>query len=63
MGAIDWLLLGLIALAAAFALRRTLRSKGSCSCGGNCAGCGGNCAACGQSCPSCGKKQQKGKKP
>ena len=63
MGAIDWLLLGLIVLAAAFALRRTLRSKGSCSCGGNCAGCGGNCAACGQSCPSCGKKQQKGKKP
>ena len=54
MGAIDWLLLGLIALAAAFALRKTLRSKGSCSCGGNCAGCGSNCASCGQSC-TCGK--------
>ena len=48
MGAIDWLLLGLIALAAAFALRKTLRSKGSC------AGCSGNCTACGQSC-TCGK--------
>ena len=62
MGAIDWLLLGLIVLAAAFALRRTLRSRGSCGCGGNCAGCGGNCAACGQSCPS-RKEQQKGKMP
>ncbi len=47
MGAIDWLLLGLILLAAAFALRKMIRSKGSCSCG-----C--NCASCGQSC-TCGK--------
>ena len=62
MGAIDWLLLGLIALAAAFALRKTLRSKGSCSCGGSSSGCSGNCAACGQSCTS-RKAQQKGKKP
>jgi hypothetical protein len=63
MGAIDWLLLGLIVLAAAFALRKTLRSKGSCSCGGNCAGCGGNCAACGQSCLSCGQRQSDKKPP
>jgi hypothetical protein len=55
MGAIDWLLLGLIVLAAAFALRRTLRSRGSCS-------CGGNCASCGQSCTS-RQEQQKGKRP
>ena len=63
MGAIDWLLLGLIVLAAAFALRKTLRSKGSCSCGGSCAGCGGNCAGCGQSCPSCGQRQSDKKPP
>ena len=63
MGAIDWVLLGLIALAAAFALRKTLRSKGSCSCGGSCSGCSGNCAACGQSCPSCGQRQSDKKPP
>ena len=54
MGILDWVLLGVILLAAAFALRKMIRSKGSCSCGGSCSGCSGNCAACGQSC-TCGK--------
>ena len=50
MGILDWVLLGVILLAAAFALRKMIRSKGSCSC----SGCSGNCASCGQSC-TCGK--------
>ncbi|MBQ6274903.1 MAG: FeoB-associated Cys-rich membrane protein [Oscillospiraceae bacterium] len=61
MGIFDWLLLGLILLAAAFALRRTLRSKGSCSCGGSCSGCSGNCASCGGNCASCGQSCTCGK--
>ena len=35
----DILLLALLALALILALRRTLRTRGSCSCGGNCAHC------------------------
>ena len=56
----DILLLALIALALAFALRKTLKNRGSCSCGGNCSGCGGNCSKCGC---SCDKKKGPGSGP
>lgn len=48
MSAMDWLLLGIVAVCAFFAWRtwrRSLKSGGCCSagCTGNCARCGGNC--------------------
>ena len=43
MGLLDYSLLALIALAALLALVRLIRSRGSCSCGGSCAGCSMNC--------------------
>lgn len=52
MGALDWLLLAAVGLAAAQAWRvwrRALKS-GGCACGG---GYGGDCARC----PGCGKKK------
>ena len=48
MNYIDWILLAALAVVLFFALRKTVRRKGSCSCGS--AGCSGNCSAC-----SCGK--------
>ncbi len=53
MNIIDWILLAALAVILFFALRKTARSKGSCSCGKS--GCSGNCAACGcgrADCPS-----------
>ena len=48
MNLIDWILLAVLAVILFFALRKTIRSKGSCNCAGG--GCSGSCAAC-----SCGK--------
>ena len=48
MNAVDLILLAALAVIVFFALRKTLRSKGSCNCGSG--GCSGNCASCG-----CGK--------
>ncbi len=48
MNAVDLILLAALAVILFFALRRTIRSKGSCHCAGG--ACGGNCGAC-----SCGK--------
>ncbi len=57
MGPLDFVLLALILLAAGFALRKVIRSKGSCGCGGSCAHCSGNCAACGTR-GACEKKKE-----
>ncbi len=60
MNAIDWILLAALAVILFFALRKTVRSKGICSCGS--AGCSGNCAACSCGKPDCpSKKQEKTK--
>ena len=60
MNLIDWVLLAILAVILFFALRKTVRSKGSCSCGS--AGCSGNCAACSCGKPDCpSKKQEKTK--
>ena len=50
MNTIDVILIAALALILFFAIRRAVRSRGSCSCG--CSSCGGNCAACGADCPS-----------
>lgn len=53
MNAMDWILLAVLAVIVFFALRKSIRGKGSCSCG--CGSCSGNCASCGcgkQDCPS-----------
>ena len=53
MNLIDIALLAVLAVIVFFALRKTIRSKGSCNCGST--GCSGNCASCGGSCgrPDC----------
>lgn len=48
MNLVDIALLAVLAVVVFFALRKTLRSKGRCSCGSS--GCSGNCGSCG-----CGK--------
>ena len=45
MGILDWLLLALVALAAAAAVR-VWRKSGSCGCGNDCAHCSGVCSEC-----------------
>ena len=55
MNLIDWILLAVLAVILFFALRKTIRSKGSCNCAGG--GCSGSCAAC-----SCGKPDCPSKK-
>lgn len=53
MHLIDIALLAVLAVIVFFALRKTIRSKGSCNCGSS--SCSGNCASCGGSCgrPDC----------
>jgi len=53
MNLIDIALLAVLAVIVFFALRKAIRSKGSCNCGSS--GCSGNCAACNGSCgrPNC----------
>lgn len=51
MSWIDILLLALIGLILVLALRKVIRSRGSCSCGGSCSNCSGNCTGCGADCP------------
>ena len=53
MNLIDIALLAVLAAVVFFALRKTIRSRGSCNCGGS--GCSGNCASCSGSCgrPDC----------
>lgn len=55
MNAVDLILLAALAVIVFFALRKTIRSKGSCNCAGG--GCSGSCAAC-----SCGKPDCPSKK-
>ena len=63
MNVIDLILLAVLAVIVFFALRKTIRSKGSCNCGcSGSGGCSGNCASCGcgkADCPS--HKQEKTK--
>ena len=55
----DILILAAVALLLFLALRRVIRSRGSCSCGGSCAACGGNCSRCSRDCSAKGKNVKK----
>ena len=48
MNGIDILLLAALAVIVFFAVRHSVRTKGSCGC----SSCSGNCAACSADCPS-----------
>ena len=58
MNLVDYILIALIGLILFLAVRKAIRSRGSCSCGGSGSACSGNCAACGLECPSCKKKNR-----
>ena len=53
MNLVDIVLLAILAVIVFFALRKILRSRGSCNCGST--GCSGNCSVCSGSCgrPDC----------
>ena len=55
MNWIDFVLLAVLAVIVFLALRKTIRSRGKCSC----SGCSGNCATCGSDCPSRKKAQKR----
>lgn len=57
MNAVDLILLAALAVIVFFALRKTIRSKGSCNCAGG--GCSGSCAACSCGKPDCPSKKHK----
>ena len=51
MNAVDIVLLAVLAIAVAFALRRIVKMrKSGCSCCSSGCGCTGNCASCGAAC-------------
>ncbi len=62
MGPLDIILILIIAAVFALALRRTLKKKGSCSCGAGCENCSGACASCGMH-GSCAQHKNSGEAP
>ena len=57
MHLVDWILLAVLAVIVFFALRKTIRSKGSCSCQSG--RCSGSCGTCGCGKPDCPSKKPK----